>query len=182
MIYLMRHGQTDWNIDKRIQGHTDIPLNSFGREEMRRIAARLREAGFTVDRVAHSPLMRAAETAGIFARGTGFSGPMQPDPGLIERCFGEAEGQPVAQLDLTRPVPGMETQEHLHRRVSEVLGSYSQLPGDTLLVTHGAFIMAAMAVLSDSGEAPDYRQLPAQGNPICAVEENGKTVWHYVLP
>ena len=182
MIYLMRHGQTDWNIDKRIQGHTDIPLNGFGRAEMHRMAVRLREAGFSVDRVAHSPLLRAAETAGIFAEETGFSGPMAPDPQLIERCFGDAEGQSVAQLDLARPVPGMETQEQLYRRVSEVLHRYSRLPGDTLLVTHGGFIMAAMAVLSESDEAPDYRQLPAQGNPIAPLEENGKTVWHYVLP
>jgi len=72
---------------------------------------RLREAGFSVDRIACSPLKRAAETAAIVAEELGFSGEFREDPELMERCFGAVEGNIIAGLDLTKAWDGMESME-----------------------------------------------------------------------
>lgn len=182
MVYFMRHGRTQWNADGRLQGRTDIPLSLQGQENIHRMGERLREVGFSVDRIICSPLKRASETADIIAEELGFSGKIQYDPELLERCFGVAEGKIIADLDFVKAWDGMESMEQLRLRIQQVLDRYSLLPGDTLLVTHGAFILAAMKLLTGSREDGDYLRLPEQGNPMGAVTENGETRWVYVLP
>ena len=68
IIYLFRHGETDWNKERRLQGHSDIPLNEFGRELAVKTAAALKEKGITFDRAFCSPLNRAFETAEIIVQ------------------------------------------------------------------------------------------------------------------
>ncbi|MFD6699066.1 MULTISPECIES: histidine phosphatase family protein [unclassified Microbacterium] len=89
LITLIRHGQTDWNLDGRIQGSTDIPLNDTGRAQARAAAVRL--AGQPFDHVYASPLVRAIETAEIIARELGLAVPLIT-VGMREHEFGEAEG------------------------------------------------------------------------------------------
>ena len=73
MLYLMRHGETDWNIERRLQGHTDIPLNQNGIKTMTEAGKRLKEQHFQVDRIVSSPLKRAKETARVIAEQIGYS-------------------------------------------------------------------------------------------------------------
>ena len=63
MIYLVRHGQTDWNIEKKTQGHTDIPLNENGRKQAQILAQSI--SNLKIDRIISSDLLRAKETAEI---------------------------------------------------------------------------------------------------------------------
>lgn len=87
-IVLVRHGETDWNVEKRLQGHIDIPLNQVG---VRQAAAMGRAlAGETFDAVFASDLQRAVQTAAVIA--TPRTMTVQQDAGLRERCFGAFEG------------------------------------------------------------------------------------------
>ena len=86
MIYLVRHGQTDWNLEGRYQGRIDIELNSKGREQASEIKEKLKEIKF--DKVFSSPLKRALETAQIIR-----DDDIEIDERLIERCNGELEGK-----------------------------------------------------------------------------------------
>jgi probable phosphoglycerate mutase len=86
-IYLARHGQTDWNVEHRLQGSTDTQLNSTGREQAVKLAGRLR--GVRLDAVYSSMLQRSRETAGI-VRG---SVPLTILAGLNERRLGKFEGR-----------------------------------------------------------------------------------------
>jgi broad specificity phosphatase PhoE len=85
-LYLMRHGQTQWNLEKRLQGGTDNPLNETGRRQANEIAERL--AGVEFVHIYSSGLMRAKETAAAFAGKT----PTTALPALNERPFGKFEG------------------------------------------------------------------------------------------
>src|ERR1044071_2900468 len=88
-ILLARHGETAWNVARRLQGHTDIPLNELGREQARALAARLAGAGLTA--IWTSDLSRARETGEIIAAGLGLAAPMT-DRELRERQYGIFEG------------------------------------------------------------------------------------------
>ncbi|WP_343584897.1 histidine phosphatase family protein [Herbaspirillum sp.] len=87
-ILLIRHGETDWNIDKRLQGHIDIPLNEAGRRQVRALGEALADEG--IDAVFASDLQRARATAQAVADAAGL--PVGIDAGLRERCYGAFEG------------------------------------------------------------------------------------------
>ncbi len=87
-IYLVRHGETEWNRQRRLQGRTDIPLNDAGLAEARKAAKALRDLNF--DRIFTSPLQRARKTAEII-RGSREI-PITAEPLLIEVSFGIGEG------------------------------------------------------------------------------------------
>ena len=87
-LYLIRHGETDWNKVRRLQGQCDIPLNDFGRKLARETAPALRDIPF--DLAITSPLLRAKETALLVLEGRDI--PLQEDPRLMELAFGEFEG------------------------------------------------------------------------------------------
>lgn len=88
MLYIMRHGRTDWNDAYKLQGRTDIPLNDAGRRMAQEAAQRYREVSFDV--CFCSPLIRARETAEIFLKGR--DTPILFDDRLKEMCFGVCEG------------------------------------------------------------------------------------------
>jgi probable phosphoglycerate mutase len=87
-LYLARHGQTDWNVEGKLQGSVDIPLNATGREQAGQLRRRL--VGVQLDAVYSSELRRSRETAEI-ARG---SVPLTPLAGLNERRLGVFQGHP----------------------------------------------------------------------------------------
>ena len=88
MLYIMRHGKTDWNIQHKLQGRTDIPLN----EEGRQMAKQAREdyLNIPIDICYCSPLIRARETAELVLQGRNI--PILYDDRLIEMGFGIYEG------------------------------------------------------------------------------------------
>jgi len=89
-IYIARHGQTDWNIQHRAQGHTDIPLNETGIKQ----AEALRDSikNLKLNAVYASPLKRAARTAEIATDG---KYEIRFDDRLVERSFGDFEGKEI---------------------------------------------------------------------------------------
>ena len=89
-IYLFRHGETDWNKDRRLQGQSDIPLNDYGRELAVKTASALMDTPFDI--AFCSPLSRAAETAAIIAGMGSGSIPLIKDARLMEIHFGQYEG------------------------------------------------------------------------------------------
>ena len=88
MLYIIRHGKTDWNTRHKLQGRTDIPLNEEGRRMAERAALEIREIPFDI--CFCSPLIRARETAEILLEGRDV--PMEFDNRLAEMSFGSYEG------------------------------------------------------------------------------------------
>jgi len=95
-LLFLRHGQTDWNAQNRVQGRTDIPLNERGREQARERAAELLEHQPPVEIICASPMKRARETAEIIQRALGV--PLRFDGRLVEQGFGKLEGIHRTQL------------------------------------------------------------------------------------
>ena len=88
LIFFIRHGLTDWNIQRRFQGTCDIPLNDMGLIQAKTAAARCRELSF--ERIYHSTLLRAAQTAQIIADAS--DAPLFPHQGFNEVCLGVFQG------------------------------------------------------------------------------------------
>ncbi len=99
-ILAIRHGETAWNVDTRIQGHLDIPLNDTGRWQAQRLARAL-AARDTIHAVYSSDLQRAHATAQAIAQATG--APLATHPGLRERGFGLFEGKTYVEIEQTWP-------------------------------------------------------------------------------
>ena len=91
MIYIVRHGQTDWNKLGKIQGHTDIELNDLGEKQALSIKEKLKDVKF--DKVFSSPLKRAFKTAQII-----YDGEIVSDNRLKERYNGELEGKTKSEI------------------------------------------------------------------------------------
>ncbi len=87
-VFAVRHGETDWNLEGRIQGQLDIPLNATGRWQAAQLGAALADEG--IDAIYASDLLRARQTAEAIAAACGL--PIIDAPGLRERGFGAFEG------------------------------------------------------------------------------------------
>lgn len=83
-LYFVRHGETEWNVKKKIQGKTDIPLNENGIRQAKELACQLVEEDISVKHVYHSPQLRAAETARIAAEA--LHATCIPLDGLVALC------------------------------------------------------------------------------------------------
>jgi probable phosphoglycerate mutase len=94
LVYIVRHGVTDWNASGRIQGHLDPPLNALGRQQARLVSRRLARSGATA--LYSSDLQRAYETAQIIGHTTGL--PTVQKTGLREMHFGRWQGLTTQQI------------------------------------------------------------------------------------
>ena len=147
-LALVRHGQTDWNAQRRLQGSTDIPLNDVGRGQARDAVAAL--SGYEWDAIVSSPLSRAAETANLIAAGLGL-GVDRRVPDLAERSFGPAEGmQNGPELDALRIPGGFRGAESEDEAASRGLASLEALAeefrgGRVLVVAHGTLLRLSLS-------------------------------------
>lgn len=151
-LLVIRHGETAWNLEARIQGHTDIPLNEHGRWQAERLAFALADEG--LDAIYTSDLQRARDTAQAVARATGLT--LKLDQGLRERNFGRLEGMTQNQVALQWPEEGRrwrerdptygpdagETLQSFYQRCVDTAERLAQLhPGQTVaLVAHGGVL------------------------------------------
>jgi 2,3-bisphosphoglycerate-dependent phosphoglycerate mutase len=151
-ILAVRHGETEWNRDTRIQGHTDIALNARGRRQAALLSQALRDEPIAAFYA--SDLSRAVETAQAVAGPRGQSVGMHT--GLRERCFGRFEGQTWAELEARWPEdalawrkrvpdfapPGGESLLQLRERVVATLDELaSRHPGEqVMVVAHGGVL------------------------------------------
>ncbi|MDF2052007.1 histidine phosphatase family protein [Arthrobacter sp. Cr_A7] len=145
---LVRHGQTDWNAERRLQGSTDIPLNDVGRGQARDAVAVL--APYEWDAIVSSPLSRAAETADLIAEGLGLE-VVRRVPELTERSFGPAEGmQTGPELDALRVPGGFQGAESEDEAAERGLGALEALAEEfrgqrLLVVTHGTLLRVSLS-------------------------------------
>ncbi|KQN84416.1 histidine phosphatase family protein [Arthrobacter sp. Leaf69] len=145
---LIRHGQTDWNAQRRLQGSTDIPLNDIGRDQARGAVEAL--AGHGWDTIVSSPLSRAAETADLIAAGLGLTVARRV-PDLAERSFGPAEGlQQGPELDALRTPGGFHGAEGEDEAAGRGLAALEALAeelrgGRILVVTHGSLLRVSLS-------------------------------------
>jgi len=166
MLYIMRHGKTDWNAEHRLQGSRDIPLNEEGRNMAKEIIGEYSEVKFDVCYV--SPLQRARETAELFLASRNV--PIMIDDRLREMCFGGYEGMANVsdhpELNICKmfkdpehyvPDRGAESFEELFDRtgqfIEEVVEPQLAQGKNILIVGHGA---------SNTSIICRYRKIPLE--------------------
>jgi broad specificity phosphatase PhoE len=183
LIYVIRHGQTDWNAERRLQGQKDIPLNAIGREQARQngidLAEILKIEAIPFDFVA-SPLGRTRATMEIMRAAMDLpSEDYRTDERLVEVSFGDWEGHTVKELkatvrdriternlnkwDFIPPGEDAESYEIMSWRVASWLNSVER---PTVCVTHGGVIRSLFRTIADvpkheaaEGEIPQDRIL-----------------------
>ncbi|WP_262406211.1 histidine phosphatase family protein [Protaetiibacter sp. SSC-01] len=141
-LAFIRHGQTEWNREGRMQGSSDIPLNDTGREQAREAGRMLEQ--WSWDAVVSSPLARARETARIVADDLGLPlGPAYAE--LVERDYGPLEGQLESDVIARWPkrdYPGAETLDSVVDRCLKGLARIdADYPGQNVVVVcHGTIM------------------------------------------
>lgn len=161
-IVCWRHGRTQWNVERRFQGQSDIPMDETGRGQAERAARLL--AALRPDAIVASDLVRAADTAAALSRHTGL--PVTPDKDLRERCGGLWEGMTLEEIRRRWPdedvrmeaPPEGESWSALGERVAAaVLRGLQSVPAEGLLVvaSHGAALRAGVHTLL--GLPPEHK-------------------------
>ena len=146
-VYLLRHGETEWSLNGRHTGVTDVPLTENGRISARRLEPILAKETFAL--VLTSPLCRARETCEL--AGLGAQANVEPD--VVEWNYGEYEGLTTHQIRLTRPgwsvfrdgCPGGETPEQIGARADRVLIKVHASEGNVALFAHGHILRVLAA-------------------------------------
>lgn len=153
LFALVRHGNTAWNSEGRIQGRTDVPLDALGREQARRAAAAL--AAEPWEALYTSPLVRARESAAIIGSPHGLVPTVWPD--LQERAYGTLEGLTADEIERLYPdradresLPGVEAFSDLQERAVRTFTTLAHRHpgGKVLVVAHGGLLNAFFFHLS----------------------------------
>lgn len=148
MIYLVRHGQTDWNVEQKTQGHTDISLNADGISQAESIAKSILK--LKIGRIISSDLLRARETAEIINQSIGVD--ISFDQRLREINYGDLEGIPRTELtpntwDVFNETPeklNAEPMSSVFERIKSFFDELNEHQDNILIVTHGGALRIIM--------------------------------------
>ncbi len=168
-VYLIRHGETAWNHERRVQGRTDIPLNEAGEETARITGRSLYKEGISFDRIFASPLLRAYRTAELIKEETKSSCRIEKEKVLIEFGFGALEGMVIPEIgsdpllekyracfldpEKYQPLEGGESYEELLERGKRAINDLllplekSYPEGNIAVCCHGAMIRSMLLFL-----------------------------------
>lgn len=181
-IWLVRHAQTDWNMERRFQGQSDIPLNETGRQQARQLAGSLAAAGKAFEAVYSSPLSRAMQTASAVAERLNL--PLQAEPRIREANLGEWEGMlaeeiPLRYPDLVEarrrdpfnvPPPGEQAENvaSIAGRASQAMDAISRHHNGqpVLVVTHGLVIATLVCLNRQIAFEEVFQQIPHNAQPV----------------
>lgn len=174
-VYFVRHGQTDWNVEHKIMGRTDIELNDEGRRQAQVMREKLSSVHF--DYILSSPLLRAKETAEIIALS-------HPNANfavleeLTERNFGDYEGKPNngdyygLWFANNTSMPNGESVKDLRGRVFSFLDSLAELYSgkDLLLVSHGGVGVIIESYFRGAPESNDFLEYVTKNGELKVYE------------
>lgn len=177
-IWLVRHGQTDWNLNRRFQGQTDIPLNESGLQQAEVLAQKLRFEKF--DAIYSSDLQRASQTADSVAQRLNL--PVIHDPRLREICQGEWEGLCLDEvidqykvdptIEQRDPVysraPGGESVAEVEARMAEAAAEIARNypKGKVLIVSHGVAVAALYCAANHLPLEKHHEYIPDNAVPL----------------
>jgi broad specificity phosphatase PhoE len=177
-LILIRHGETDWNLEGRWQGQTDVPLNARGLLQAEQVAADLAGRGLTA--IYSSDLSRARHTAEAVARATGLK--VHLEPRLREICQGEWEGKLITEIrrqdaallqqrlenPLTFAAPGGENSLQVQARVvsatENILQKHPQ--GIIAVVSHGFALAVVIAHYREISITKAWDLIPGNCSPV----------------
>lgn len=178
-LYVVRHGQTDWNIQGRIQGSTDVELNSNGINQAKQTAELLKNIDFDV--IYSSPLKRTIDTAKLINEYHNIN--IIKDGRIIERNFGDFEGTQNVLTDISDYLDheknlranNVESIKDLFKRIEDFLldiyNNYKNTNANILIVTHGGASVAITAIINNQ---KDNLISLGMKNCECRVFENFK--------
>lgn len=185
LLYCIRHGQTVYNAEGRVQGQTDVPLSDVGLAQSEAVASAL--AGEPIAAVYSSPLQRALQTARPLAARWGL--PVHTDPRLMEIHLGDFQGRLRAELDREYPevfarwrsgdpefaFPGGETRRSLLDRSLAAFDAIRDTGhSHVAVVTHGALLLAVIRAFL--GVPPEIRMSPLENASISIISMEGSDV------
>lgn len=163
-LVFLRHGLTQWNVERRMQGRRDIPLNDDGRQMVADWHLPPDLAGCPITA---SPLIRCIETAEILRSAHPELGPIETDPRLMEKSWGVWEGRNLHEMEAEvgpeihspdhRPEKG-ESRRDMLGRIGEFLADIADQNGPRIVVTHRGVIRTVYGIATGwdlSGETPD---------------------------
>ena len=188
-LYIVRHGQTDWNLEGRIQGDTDNPLNETGFSQAQTVGEQLGQ--ITLDHVYPSGLKRAIQTAEAIAS----NAPITPDPRLNERSRGVYEGRVAAEVnDEFRPrfaaldddMDGGESLRSISERISEFTREMVERHmGETVMVVgHSGvnpLVIAELIGLPPERAIAEIRQGNDEVYKLTVFPDGAFTIWKLIL-
>ncbi len=154
-IYAIRHGQTDQNLNKIVQGWSNHPLNEFGVKQAFAMGHYLKHHHYTFDRIISSPLIRSVKTAEIIQSILMTNHDIELNHAFIERDFGVFEGESVDETIKIISVKGFkrdgyEHDEALLQRIKHGIDNlYRKYPNDAILLSCHSHVSKSLLVLSD---------------------------------
>lgn len=193
LIYMIRHGQTDWNAEGRLQGQKDIPLNALGRSQATRNGERLREMigaaeGFTF---VASPLSRTRETMELLRGAMGLAPKAyQTDARLMELSFGDWEGHTLKEISRMSPdrklararekwsfIPPGEAAESYEILCWRIGAWLQSVDGPTVCISHGGVIRSLFRLIGNLAE-DDAATAPTPQDRILRIDtDHSRMEW-----
>ena len=168
VLYVVRHGQTDWNVENRFQGHTNTHLTKLGKQQAEKLALSLRDTH--LDAILSSPLQRAIDTASIINQYKHL--PITIETRLIERSFGDFEGlddisqfgcsiHTLLNYNLNYDLHNVEPIQDLFKRVDSLLIDLEKNFSNKqiLLSSHGGIVQVIESILKKLPNSTDLQSL-----------------------